>query len=287
MGVRRVKLGGFSPFGRIVVLMVLTACNFAVEAVTLAWNPNPESDIAGYRLYYGKTNETATMIDTGTNITRSISNLQPGLSYYFYVTAYNTADLESEPSSSVYYTQPAPPLSGGAKFLGFDSTTGGNWKGSLGRDGHVLIGDTTALPPYGSLAPSGHSQWIWQSPTDNPVALERFGSEARLAACWYSPTVFDIAFNMTGNSPRRVSIYALDWDGLNRTEQIEVLDPVNGMTLDTHTISNFVDGVYLSWEVTKNVIIRVTPVNGPNAVISGIFFDSGSAVEAPEFSPPR
>jgi hypothetical protein len=36
-----------------------------------------------------------------------VTNLYPGRSYFFYVTAYNTANLESSPSESVLYTQAA------------------------------------------------------------------------------------------------------------------------------------------------------------------------------------
>src|SRR5688572_26260504 len=35
-------------------------------------------------------------------------NLVAGSTYYFRITAYNTTGLESEPSATVYYTQPQP-----------------------------------------------------------------------------------------------------------------------------------------------------------------------------------
>lgn len=75
------------------------------EAVTLAWDRNPESNIAGYRLYYGERNAPATMRDVGNVITTAVSNLTPGREYYFYVTAYNTENLESDPSETVSYIQ--------------------------------------------------------------------------------------------------------------------------------------------------------------------------------------
>ena len=259
--------------------------SLVTEAVTLTWNKNPENNIAGYRLYYGEANASPTMVDVGTNTTRAVSNLSPGRQYSFYVTAYNTAGLESNPSQSVNYTAPVPPLSGGAKFLGVDQNTGGNWKSTFGRDGYVIVADTTVLPNYGSIAPSGHSQWVWQSSDPDPASLERSGSTTRIAACWYAPASFDIAITLSGTTPRKFSIYALDWDGANRIQRLDILDGANGNILDTQTISNYFNGVYLSWELTKSVTLRVTRISGPNAVLSGLFFDSGAAVSAPEFSP--
>ena len=70
-----------------------------------------------------------------------------------------------------------------------------------------------------------------------------------------------------------VAVYALDWDNWHggRNERIDVLDPT-GAVLDSRTISNFQNGVYLVWSVTGSVTIRVTNLNtASNAVISGLF----------------
>jgi len=72
--------------------------------VTLAWNRNPEPDIAGYRLYYGTAAEPFnTVIDVRTT-TATASDLLVGLTYTFAVTAYNTAGVESAFSKPVSYT---------------------------------------------------------------------------------------------------------------------------------------------------------------------------------------
>ena len=266
------------------ILTVLFGLGVTANAVTLTWNANPEPDIAGYRLYYGQESLAATATDVGNNTTHSLSGLAPGQEYYFYVTAYNTAGLESDPSASVHYTPPSTPISGGVKFLGADSETGGSWKGRYGRDGVIVTGDAALPPNYGSVTPAGHSQWTWQSSTVDPAALQRIQSDSRLASCWYSSTSFDVEFRTSGTSPKRVSLYFLDWDSLGRAEKIEVIDLQDGRILNTQVTSNFVDGVYLSWEVTKSVRFRVTRLAGVNAVLSGIFFDSGGVVSSPVFS---
>ena len=78
---------------------------YAAPTVTLVWDPNPESNIAGYRLQYGTTSRNpSTIIDVGNTTTRTVAELAYSTTYYFTVTAYNTAGLESGRSSEVSHT---------------------------------------------------------------------------------------------------------------------------------------------------------------------------------------
>ncbi len=52
-----------------------------------------------------------------------------------------------------------------------------------------------------------------------------------------------------------------------------MINASTGVVLDTETISSFSGGDYLQWAVSGNVIIKVTNLAGPSAVISGLFFD--------------
>ena len=49
--------------------------------------------------------------------------------------------------------------------------------------------------------------------------------------------------------------------------------PPRGRSWTPRRISSFTGGVYLDWEVSGNVVITVTRLAGPNAVLSGLFFD--------------
>jgi hypothetical protein len=60
-----------------------------------------------------------------------------------------------------------------------------------------------------------------------------------------------------------VALYAVDYDHGSRAETV----------LDTRTLSGFVGGVYLVWDLTGNVTLRVTNTGPQNAVVSGLFFD--------------
>ena len=75
-------------------------------SVTLAWDPNNEPDLAGYRLYYGKASGTyKSVIDVGNQTTYTISGLEDGKTYYFAVTAYDEFG-KSDFSSELRYPEP-------------------------------------------------------------------------------------------------------------------------------------------------------------------------------------
>jgi hypothetical protein len=76
--------------------------------IKLAWDPNTESDLAGYRVYYGTSSGTyGSLIDVGMGIlsdgavTYSLTNLTKGQSYCIAVTAYNTSYYQSGFSNEV------------------------------------------------------------------------------------------------------------------------------------------------------------------------------------------
>ena len=95
----------------IVCALFLWAAGFSLEAntVTLVWDPNSESDLAGYRLYYAEVSGNYDQqIDVGNTTTNTVSGLVQGRTYYFVVTAYNISGLESDPSNEVSTTIPLP-----------------------------------------------------------------------------------------------------------------------------------------------------------------------------------
>jgi chitinase len=84
-------------------------CRAEGATVTLAWDPNTEPDIAGYKIYYGSPPGTYTNVVNPGNVTNTtITDLEAPFTYAFYATCYNTSGLESEPSNVVQYTVPNP-----------------------------------------------------------------------------------------------------------------------------------------------------------------------------------
>lgn len=94
----------------ILILSALTLVMLPAQQplkVTLVWNANPEPDIAGYRAYYRDVNGPVTpIVLDGRDTSREIFLSNANARYEFWVTAYNTAGLESNPSSKVTYDTP-------------------------------------------------------------------------------------------------------------------------------------------------------------------------------------
>ena len=93
--------------GVVLVLAALTPSAQAQSSVTLAWNPDAGTNIAGYKMYYGVASRTYTNANNVGNVTNAtISSLIGGTIYYFAATAVDTSGLESDYSTEVVYTNP-------------------------------------------------------------------------------------------------------------------------------------------------------------------------------------
>src|SRR5258708_6566368 len=166
-----------------------------------------------------------------------------------------------------------------ATFLWSDAVTQGNWKQSgvfgpvYGVDGYQVIGDQSVNPAYVVPAPAGQTLLTWASSTTDTRALQKASNaNDRIAAGWYSNTSFTVDIPMTDQFAHTLTLYFLDWDSQNRTERVDLLDG-SGNLLDTRVVAGFNNGVYLLWNVAGHIQVRVTKTGGPNAVLSGIFFD--------------
>lgn len=79
----------------------------AGTVVKVSWDANTEPDLAGYKVYYGqKSRQYDHVVDVGNITEYEVGNLLPGQTYYFAVTAYDTAGNESAPSEEVSATLP-------------------------------------------------------------------------------------------------------------------------------------------------------------------------------------
>jgi len=77
--------------------------------VTLAWDPNPEANLKGYKVYYGSASGNySIMVDVGNWTSLTISGLEAGKTYYFAATAYGPAGEESGMSGELRYDTPRP-----------------------------------------------------------------------------------------------------------------------------------------------------------------------------------
>lgn len=97
-------------------LLLLAIPSYAAVTVDVAWDCSIENvpsvnrcstNVTGYFVYYGPTfNPVPDSIEVGTNLTATITNLLPGFTYRFYVTAHDDLYVESDPSNVIEYTVP-------------------------------------------------------------------------------------------------------------------------------------------------------------------------------------
>jgi uncharacterized repeat protein (TIGR01451 family) len=174
-----------------------------------------------------------------------------------------------------------------ATFVSKDTQTEGSWQGAYGTDGYYFANGPESLPSYASITVQSQLNWTWMASTTDPRALQLPSSTTGIAATWYTnlgPFSFDLN---VGLSPHTFAIYALDWDNRGRSESIQIQDADTGASLDTETISNFSNGVYVVWTITGHVHVTVSWLAGPNAVVSGVFFGgtgSGNGTPPPPSS---
>src|SRR5882724_11382983 len=162
-----------------------------------------------------------------------------------------------------------------AGFLRTDTTTQGTWKGVYGADGEAIPNDSTLYPAYAQVSLSGVTAYSWAASTTDVRALQKAATADRIASTWFASANFTIDVNLMDGNPHQVGLYCLDWDG-GRSQTIDVLDAATGSVLDTRSLTSFGKGVWLLWNLSGHVVIRVTRTGGPNAVISGIFFSPPS-----------
>ena len=102
-----------------ILFLILTFAFTAMATdISLQWDPNTESDLAGYRVYQGKGAELGTFKKIQEIAAPTTSATVTGLdntSHSFVVTAYNSAGLESA-YSNIVIIPAAPAVPGNLKW---------------------------------------------------------------------------------------------------------------------------------------------------------------------------
>src|SRR5512139_1743420 len=94
------KLRGFVLTLSILLAIVFIPSMLFAAQIRLAWDANQESDLAGYKVYYGTASRSyGAPINVGNVTTYTLTGLSAGQTYYLALTAYDTANNESNQSN--------------------------------------------------------------------------------------------------------------------------------------------------------------------------------------------
>jgi fibronectin type 3 domain-containing protein len=91
----------------LILLLTLTTSFIKAADVTLAWDPVQDTNVIGYKVYWGASSRSYyTNQNAGLVTTNIVSGLVVGATYYFAATSYALNGLESDFSNEVVYTVP-------------------------------------------------------------------------------------------------------------------------------------------------------------------------------------
>ncbi len=175
--------------------------------------------------------------------------------------------------------------SGFAQFIAYDTETQGNWTASYGFDGQVIVGKEANLPDYAIINWDADSKTlVWQDSSSDVRGLifdNTQSSDNRILAARYAeeqdhPWIFTLD---VGDSNHEVSMYFLDGDSQYRQFIINVIDASNGDVYDAQTVQNIQNGKWITWRLRGQITFVMKLLQGPNAVVSGIFFNPSSLSE--------
>ncbi|MBE0654919.1 MAG: hypothetical protein IH594_14050 [Bacteroidales bacterium] len=177
-----------------------------------------------------------------------------------------------------------------AEFMGKDTTTSGNFQEIYGADGFVLCGHTQTpdtaldfrkLPDYVSdVTYSLNRTMNWaKNTTDDRALAPDNGSPGSIGAIYTQDPLatlqtmtVDIETETVGQY--QVALYFLDWDDAGRRVAVEMFDlETKEIIAPVQIVRDFSQGKYLIYRYNKPVRFRINHVRGPNATLSGIFFD--------------
>jgi hypothetical protein len=84
--------------------MLVHCTAFATPSVTLTWHPSVDTNVAGYKIYYGTVSHVYTNTVSVGNVTNTtLNNLVAGATYFFAATTYGASGLESGFSNEASY----------------------------------------------------------------------------------------------------------------------------------------------------------------------------------------
>ncbi|HOM28226.1 MAG TPA: fibronectin type III domain-containing protein [Deltaproteobacteria bacterium] len=167
-------------FMGITAMVFLPQADLDAASLLVTWNRNPETDIAGYRVYYGTRSGAFDHVAKAGNATsHTIQNVATGVTYYVAVSAYDTSGNESPRSAtlSVYVPSTSPSQPSGST----GSTQATNPAGAATSNPSSSVASSGDTSPNQSADPDPGDADDTQSPPETlprPVVVSPLDNEA-------------------------------------------------------------------------------------------------------------
>ncbi len=173
-----------------------------------------------------------------------------------------------------------------------DTITSGDWGGVYGSDGYILCaylsdGDTVqdlrSLPAYiGNITYSKQlgKQWVDGVKDKRAPSREEKNEYPRNAGAIYTQDplatlqTMTVDIQMDRGKSHQIALYFVDWERARRRVAVEMFDLDSKRLLaPVQVVDDFAGGKYLIYTYDAPVRFRINHVRGPNATLSGVFFD--------------
>jgi hypothetical protein len=245
----------------------LNASPVSSSQISLNWSGS--SAAASYKVQRSPDGSTGwTQIGTSTTNSFIDSGLSPSTTYFYRVLASNRV-ADSVPSNVASATTKA--------LISYSQSPQGNWVSNYGADGYALLGwngssDLASMPKANLVLDQGNRA-LWNGSTTAVQALESRDTSTRRATCFYDLTQLRLHLTFPAAYSGTLHLYAVDWDSNVRRETITVDDGNGPQTANIST--DFSQGAWVNVPINVaaggSVTVSVTPVAGPNVVVSGVF----------------
>jgi hypothetical protein len=173
-----------------------------------------------------------------------------------------------------------------------DTLTSGNWGGTYGSDGYILcayhtvddtVQDLRLMPDYvKDITYNKQFSRQWSEGTEDPRApASGPGNETlRNVGAIYTQDpratfqTMTVDIDMEESEQHQITLYFVDWDQAGRRVAVEMFDLESKRLLaPVQVIEDYSKGKYLIFKYNAPVRFRINHIRGPNATLSGIFFD--------------
>ena len=163
------------------------------------------------------------------------------------------------------------------EMIDMDQNTKGNWQNIYGTKGFYIIGGEHKIPEYmteQSIKFRNAYPLVWDTDSLDERALVNPLTNKRIMVYQENEKEFDINIMISGQIKREVSLYFADYERLNTDLTLQVFAKNSTKLLNETKLTHVDDGVYITYQMLGDIVVKVHKEKGRLALISGLFFQS-------------